>query len=134
MLKVGLASQAEVDRVWPLISQGLGRACKRCNDIHCAGDLWQMCRSGNAFLILVHDKDKIWSASIWRFEKVRGKHCFRCVMMYGESMREWVGQAREFITNLAKDNGAVALVSEGRAGWARVFGAEKNGSDYEVRI
>lgn len=134
MLRVGLASLQEVDNVWPLISQGLEKACKRCNEVHCAGDLWQMCRSGHAFLILVYDDDKIWSAGVWRFQKARPGHSFRCVMMYGENMRGWVDMARDFITKIAKDNGAVALVAEGRAGWSRVFGAEKHGLDYEVKI
>lgn len=134
MLKVGLASVGDVDRLWPGLSAGMGHACKRCESTWTAGDLWQLCRSGNAFLILVYDEDRVWSAGVWRFEPARPGASFRCIMMYGENMRGWLDIARGYITKLAKDNGAVALVAEGRSGWARIFGAEKIGRDYEVKI
>lgn len=134
MLRLGLASVSEIDRLWPLLSDGLGKACKRCDSQWTAGELWQLCRSGNAFLILVYDDDKIWSAGVWRFETARPGPVFRCIMMYGENMRAWLNMAREFIEKLAKENGAKALVAEGRQGWGRVFGAQKIGRDYEVEI
>lgn len=73
-------------------------------------------------------------ASIWRFEQARPGLSFRCVMMYGHDMPQWLEMAREYITNLAISQGAKALVAEGRHGWARVFGAIKIGRDYEVML
>jgi hypothetical protein len=134
MLRVGLASVADADKLWPRLSAGFGNACKRCESAWTAGELWQLCRSGNAFLILVYDDDKIWSAGVWRFETARPGVCFRCVMMYGHNMHAWLGMAREFIEKLAKENGAKALVAEGRTGWGRIFNATKTGRDYEVTI
>ena len=134
MLRVGLASVGEVDRLWPLLSDGMGKACRRCDSAWTAGELWQLCRGGGAFLVLVYDDDKIWSAGVWRFEQARPGPSLRCVMMFGTNMRDWLNLARDFINKMAKDNGAKALVAEGRPGWARVFGMKKTGLDYEVII
>ncbi|WP_162651554.1 hypothetical protein [Lentilitoribacter sp. Alg239-R112] len=50
-------------------------------------------------------------------------------------MKLWLGPMQEFITKIAKENGATQLVTTGRAGWLRLFpNAEKIGTDYEVDI
>ena len=133
-LRVGLASISEVDALWPSITDGMARACKRCNSAWTPGELWQMCRSGNGFLCIVHDGQTIKMASIWRFETARPGISFRCIMMYGHGMDDWLEMAREYIVNLATGQGAKALVAEGRPGWARIFGAVKIGKDYEVSL
>jgi hypothetical protein len=129
-MQIGLASVHEIDRLWPQLVAGVTKAIKRADSRYTAGDLWQMCRSGNGYLVLVYDQERIWSAGIWRFENDR----FRCVMMHGDNMSAWLNLVREYITRIAKENGAVALTCSGRRGWARMFGAEQNGQDYEVMI
>lgn len=125
-----IVKPADVDALWPQMAAPMQRACERCNSTLVAGELWQMCRSGHAFLMIIHDGEGIYSGQIWRFDAAR----FRCIMMYGHHMRLWIGLAQEVITRIAKENGAVALVAEGRDGWARVLKTKKNGRDYEVTI
>ena len=133
-MRVGLASVAEVDKVWPLISEGIQKSCDRGTGELCAGQLWQMCRSGNAFLCLVYDDDKIHMASVWRFEEhIRG-HAFHCLTLYGSSLRTWFEQSRDFIIKIAKDNGANRVTACGRKGWVRMFNMSVNGDTYEVEI
>ena len=99
-----------------------------------AGQLWQLCRSGAAFLILVYDDDKIHMASAWQFRSEECRHSFHCLSLYGKGLRQWVGMAREFIEKIAKDNGATRLTACGRSGWIRVFDASTRGDYYEVDI
>jgi hypothetical protein len=134
MLRMGLASTEEIDRLWPLIQAGIQKSCERGTGEYCAGDFWQMCRSGNAFLILGYTDNDILMASVWRFESHEHRHSFHCLTLYGAGMRHWLNQARHYIEKLAKDNGATRLTACGRSGWVRVFGAAKRGDLYEVEI
>lgn len=133
-MKIAIAGLHEVDNVWPMVAEGLQKACKRCGDMT-SGELWTMCRSGHAFLILIYEKQEILMAGVWRFETKGGRPVFRCEMMYGKHMREWLEFAYAWFANLAKENGAGWLVAEGRRGWLRIIdGAVKDGPDYEVKI
>lgn len=133
-MRFGIANVVEVDALWPRLASRFQHACKRCGDLS-AGDLWTMARSGHAFLILGFEKQDIRFASIWRFHDKDGKPVFRCEMMFGDGMRDWLPDAYAWIANLAKENGAGRLVAEGRRGWLRLFdGVVKNGPDYEVEI
>ena len=134
MLRMGLASVAEIDRIWPLVQSGIQESCDRGTGQYCAGDFWQMCRSGNAFLILAYTDNEIFMASVWRFERVENRHNFHCLTLYGRQMREWLPMAREYITKLARDNGAARLTACGRHGWIRMFNAATRGDLYEVDL
>lgn len=135
-MKVGFAATWEVDGIWPKIVAGMQRACERGVDNWSAGELWQLCRSGRAFLCVVFDDAtlEIHQASVWQFMEKDGRTIFRCLALWGVGMRGWVDGVRSFITKTAKDNGAKALVTKGRPGWLRFFHAEKVGDDYEVNI
>ena len=137
MLKIGITGLHEVDEVWPSIRDGMAKACKRSatDSGFTPGELWQMCRSGRAFLILVFDENKIFMSSIWEFQSMNGTPVFRCLMMTGKDMKSWIDDARRWVSGLAAENGAKALVSRGRRGWLRVFGAEETSTgDYVLEI
>ena len=126
----------QIDGYWPLIGKDLEAACRRC-DAHelNAGVLWQMCRSGQAYLILWVVDGEILVKSVWRFDAPKQPHSFRCVMLSGKNMRHWLRDYYENIKQLAKTNGATQLVTTGRVGWLKLFpNAEKIGKDYEVDI
>ena len=133
-MRLGIANVGEVDQIWPLIQAGIQKSCDRGTGEFCAGDFWQMCRSGNAFLILAYDDNEIFMASVWRFEREEHRHSFHCLTLYGRDMRQWLTPARDFITKLARDNGAARLTACGRSGWLRVFNAATRGDLYEVDI
>lgn len=101
-----------------------------------SGDLWQMCRSGNAFLVaILDDENKPIATIVLQFQKWSEKSVLRCLSIAGESMSEWLPAAMEFISNMARENGASCLVADGRDGWARVFpGAKRLRVTYEIEV
>lgn len=135
-MKIGFASLWEIDGLWPRLSSGFQRSCERGTDGYTAGELWQMCRSGNAFLMLVFDpdQDRVEMASVWQFQEKNGRPVLRCLALFGSGMVTWLQGARVFIETIARDNGAQWLVTKGRRGWLRLFGAIQCGDDYEVQL
>lgn len=134
-MNIGIASNQEVDAVWPLISGKIQKACDLNGGDMSSGDLWQLCRSGNAFLVLVTDEGQPIAALIMQFQNWSGKQVMRCLVIAGERMAEWLPSAKGFIERMAKDGGAKSFVSDGRDGWSRIFTeARKLRVTYEVRI
>ncbi len=130
-MHIGFASVAEVDKLWPLIVADIQKACRQAPELLTAGELWQMCRSGNGFLCIAHNGDEVFASSVWRFED----DAFRCWSLAGKNMRVWLGPMREFIEKVARENGSTRLLTKGRCGWLRVFKeARKTGDDYEVTL
>lgn len=136
-VKVDIVPFEHVDAVWSCIAKQMQHACERSEQEESlkinAGDLWQMCRSGNGFLIIAHDNDPMQPlmASVWRFEDT--PTVFKCMMLYGPGMKRWFGPLTKFVSTIAKDNGAVALVSKGRRGWQRYFEPSAN-YDIELKL
>jgi hypothetical protein len=98
-------------------------------------ELWQMCRSGQAFLVLVFHGETINGALIMQFQKWSGKSVMRCLGIVGVDMKSWLPAAREYIEKMARDGGATSFVAGGRVGWERVFPeAKKLRVIYEVDI
>jgi hypothetical protein len=133
-MQIGIANVGEVDLVWPQIADGMQKACDRGSGEFCAGDFWTMCRSGQAFLIIAFDGPVVHMASVWRFERFGDIRTFHCLNLWGQNLREWLGPAREFVTNIARQNGASRLTACGRHGWLRAYQMRKNGDLYEVDI
>lgn len=134
-MNIGIATSSEVDGIWPLIAGRIQDACERNGGDLSSGSLWQMCRSGNAFLVVVVDNGAVIAALIMQFQNWSGKPVMRCLGIAGERMPEWLPEATKFITKMAKDGGAKSFVSEGREGWARIFPtARKLRVTYEVEI
>lgn len=120
-MRIGIANAAEVDALWPSISAEMQRGCDKTGGATSAGDLWQMCRSGNAFLFIGEADGSVLFAAVWRFETWPTGLVFRCVAVCGRSMRSWIGGHYAFAMEQAKFGGATRLVAEGRHGWSRVL-------------
>ncbi len=134
-MRIGIATSQEVDAIWPVFAERLQEACIRTGGDISSGDLWQMCRSGNAFLVVVFDGSQFVASLIMQFQNWSGKQVMRCLGIVGERMDEWLPMAREFIEAMAKNGGATSFVAEGREGWARIFPtARKLRVTYEVQI
>lgn len=134
-MRIGIASNQEVDAVWPVIAARIQTACDRNGGDLSSGALWQMCRSGNAFLVLVMDDNEPIAALIMQFQNWSGKQVMRCLGIAGERMAEWLPLAKGCIEQMARDGGAVSFVSEGRDGWSRIFPtARKLRVTYEVDL
>lgn len=140
-MKLTLLPTSAVDAFWPLLSSGFQHACIRSGTCNLnAGILWQLVRSGQAFLIISHKGEEIYQASIWQFDPVdesdqRSGAALRCLMLYGKNIKLWYGPMLELITKLGLENGASRLVTTGRHGWLRqCSGAVKFNNDYEVEL
>jgi len=129
-MHIGFASVAEVDKLWPLIVADLSKACRRSPTPLTAGELWQLCRSGNGFLCIVHDGNKVMASSVLRFED----DALRVWALAGNDMRQWIGPFYEFCRKIGTENGATRLLCKGRRGWLRMFNGHLNGDDYEVKL
>ena len=118
---ITLVPAGEVDRFWTSLSDGFARATlKTGGDISCA-DLWQGSRNGTSFLVVAHDETSIWGASIWRPEIWQTGTKLRCLALYGNDMGRWIEAMHDMVKSIARNCGATSIVSEGRAGWVKVF-------------
>jgi hypothetical protein len=134
-MRIAIANAAEVDQVWPEFAQRLQTACDETGGDISSGDLWQMCRSGNAFLVLVLDDSGFKAALIMQFQKWTAKQVMRCLAIVGDDMAAWLPMARDFIAEMAKNGGATSFIADGREGWTRIFpGARRLRVTYEVEI
>lgn len=120
-MKIGIANAAEIDALWPSIAGEMQRGCDKTGGATSSGDLWQMCRSGNAFLVVGVKENTLKFAAVWRFETWPTGSVFRCVAVCGRSMGEWIAPHYEFAREKASLGGATRIVAEGRIGWSRVL-------------
>lgn len=121
-MEIYIVPTSDIDLIWGDHASGFQKACDAANDPgYAAGDLWQMCRSGFAFLVVCEDYGQTICASIWRFERPEKPTQFRCKAIYGQDMKQWLGPLREFVSKIAIENGAVELAASGRQKWARLF-------------
>lgn len=134
-MRIAIANSAEVDHFWPAFAQRLQTACDETGGDISSGDLWQMCRSGNAFLVLVLDESGFKAALIMQFQKWTAKQVMRCLAIVGDDMAAWLPMARDFIAQMARDGGATSFIAEGREGWTRIFPAARRlRTTYEVEL
>lgn len=134
-MKIGIANAAEVDQIWPRFSARMQAACERTGGDISSGELWQMCRSGQAFCVVVFNDEGPKAVLIMQFQKWVSKTVMRCLGIVGDGVDEWLPAARDFIANMAREGGATSFVAEGRDGWAKLFpDAKKLRTTYEVQI
>jgi len=120
-MKIGIANAVEVDAVWGVFSSRLQEMLDDAGGDLSSGDLWQMCRSGNAFLVLVENDGKLVAASIYQFQRWTQRTVFRCLGLVGEDLKAWAQPLVQFAEEMAKQGGATALVTSGREGLHRIY-------------
>lgn len=134
MPSVDIVAPSLVDQVWPKIAMQIQEACERTGGDLSSAILWQMCRSGDAFLIVAADREIIMS-SVWRFEFWPSGTVFKCLCLSGKRMSDWLSQAQEFAISKAKEGGAKRIIAEGREGWGGMFSEARTlRKVYEVTI
>lgn len=133
-MKIAIANLFEIDPIWPLISERLQQAFAKTGGDLTSGELWQMCRSGQAFLIVAFEKTELKAAMIVQFQKW-DKPVLRCLALVGFGMEQWLEAGKDFIWGMAKDNGAQSFVFEGREGWkATLPEARRLRSTWEISL
>ena len=109
---IEIVAPNDVDKVWPLISEQIVACTVKTPTDMSAGEFWQLCRSGGAYLIIAHDGGTIYSATIWRFQA----GLFTALMMVGHDAGLWFKQLVDFASELSRTNGSTGLAFTGRKG------------------
>lgn len=118
---IGLASPAEVDALWPALSGKFQQAIDDHGDDLPASALWQMCRSGNAFLMVAMDGTRPVMGAVLQFQNWEKGSVLRCLSLGGEDMGRWIADFEMAVMKMMKEGGARRFVFDGRDGWARML-------------
>ncbi len=109
---------ADIDNAWPHVAERFVKCIEKVPTYLTAGDLWQMCRSGSAFLIVALDEaGTIKGATVWQFEP----HTFACRIMAGRGMADWLIPLLDVARQMARMNGIPTICADARVGFARFF-------------
>ncbi|MBX5143211.1 hypothetical protein HJB79_31375 [Rhizobium lentis] len=119
-MRIAIANSAEVDAIWPSISEKMQTGCDKTGGGTSSAEMWQMCRRGDAFLI-VGFAESIEFASVWRFETWPSGQVFRCVGLCGAKPERWMRSLYDFALSQAKIGGTDRLIAQGRKGWRRLI-------------
>lgn len=134
-MNIEIVNIVYVDAIWETVGPKFQRAIDKCGDDLATGELWQMCRSGNAFLVIARDEETILMGAVVRFDRWTDGVVLRVTGLAGERINEWAHQVKDFLAVMAKENGADRIVAEGRDGWAAIFDEpRKLRSTYEMRV
>lgn len=117
-MNITLVPVANVDEIWPLISERVDACLEKAPGAISAGQYWTMCRSGEAFLIIAVDETGIHGVTIWKFA---GEY-LECLLLFGmpgSNADDWYGKTLEFGLKLAKQNGCNGIGGNGRVGHIR---------------
>lgn len=110
-----------VDQVWPLILPWVAKAHKRCEAEITPGELWQGCRSGNLFLVVGYEDGKILVSAVVRFETGHKGVVLNIMYLGGKGFKQWGGEIVAHLKEMAKENGAVGLTTQGSPAWGRLL-------------
>lgn len=115
-MNITLVPVGNVDAVWPMVSALVVECLKKAPSYLTAGEIWQQCRSGDAFLFAIHDGEKVVGVAIWEFASAFGQPAFVCLVLAGENLSGWVVNMVEVASKIARDGGAEILSATGRVG------------------
>lgn len=133
-IRVELANCQQVDQLWPIISEGLEKACRRTGGDLTSDYLWSECRAGRAFLLIACDDDRIIAAGVFRFEAWTSGRKLRVLSLYGTRMSEWLQHGLSVVRQMMRVGNADGLVFEGRPGWSRKLRARELRRLFEVTL
>lgn len=78
-MNVGWLLPYQVDAVFERLGAGFQKASDKCGGEESIAALWQMCRNGDAMMLVAMDGTEIVMASIWRFQQWDKGTVFRCI-------------------------------------------------------
>ncbi|GEM_PF-3971110 len=136
-MMIGLANTAEVDALWPRLAPRFQEAIDRFGDDLSVADLWQMCRSGQAFLMCAMDGQEPVMGAILQFQKWSNGTVLRCLILGGNDMDGWLKDFPGAVVKVMREGGAKRFVYDGREGWSEVikhWKPRKLRATYEVQI
>lgn len=117
---IRLCPVTDIDRVWPLLLDGMVEACRRFGDDISAWHLLQWCRRSDALLFCWFADEDIKAGIVVRPEQWGKEQVLRVLALTGHDMDEWaphLGTCKEW----QKFVGDMPIIFEGRPGWQRVL-------------
>jgi hypothetical protein len=108
----------EVDRVWPLLSEGLVEACRRGGDDLTAFDMLAQCRTGKAMLFVALADEEVKAGMVVRPELWGDRQVLRILALTGWGMDVWLPWLLGW--DWPKQVGIKTVIFEGREGWKRM--------------
>lgn len=118
---IEIVNTVYIDAVWPKVSGYFAAAIDGHGDDFSTGELWQMVRSGHAFLLIVREGERIDAGVVVRFDKWAKGSILRILALGGVDMKAWKPLFLDFMQTLAKDNGASRILAEARPGMGKAF-------------
>ena len=109
----------DVSRVWDQVGPMLQMALDKGNGIYILDDVKNVLESGSDILITVVKDEKIQAAFTLTILKYPQKKVLSIFLVGGEGMKEWEDEIMESIYQIAKEQGADSIYSNGRDGWTR---------------
>ena len=130
-MQVSLVPITDVDQIWSQLVPFIKRGLEATDDETCTlGEAWVKCRGGYAFILIAHEDNEIYMASIW---ETLGDD-FHCLTLSGKNMKLWYRMTQKKVFEMSRMCGAKKLTAMGRDGWARRFGPKTNTGQYEVLL
>lgn len=124
-MNIEIVNLVYIDSIWEHVGPMLQRAQDKCGDDISVGQLWQMCRSGNAFLVIVKDDSAILMSCVVQFQPWSRGTVLRVLTLAGSRLEKWQDKVKTFLNDMGRSNGAIGVVAEGRDGWAAIFDEPK---------
>jgi hypothetical protein len=122
----------QVDAVWPHLQKGMGIACKKGGGQYTAGWLHQICRNGEAYLVVDIEENAIRAGAVVQEQNWSGRVVLRVQAACGHSMKLWLTEMLKFGPEVL---GVKNIVFDGRPGWGcRIPGVRVVRHVYEVAI
>lgn len=118
-MNVSLVPVVNVDAIWQHVGGMVVGCLEKAPSYFTAGDVWQWCRSGQAFLFVIHDGEKPSGVAVWQFGSSDGRPAFICLVMAGEEMDAWAHTLFKEAAMIAKNGGVTLLSATGRVGLAK---------------
>lgn len=132
---VHIAPNHMIDGLWHKAGALLQKACDKVPSDVTVADLWQMCRSGNAYLMVAVNEEDMEMAAVFQFQRYENEMVLKCLCLGGSKREEWAEMAQEKAFEMAKDGGAKRVVYQGRKGWEKVFpGLKVVSYIYEIEV
>lgn len=129
-MNLDIVPLSDVDLIWPRVGPDLVKCLAQTPSYLSAGELWQMCRSGQAFLFVGHEDGDIYVSAVWRFERGFGTDVLNCLVLAGSQSDKWASSIIEKAADLAREGGATAITATGRLGLIQML--KKNIPDLKI--
>lgn len=118
-MTIHLVPTHEIDRVWPLLAEGMTEACRRGGDDLTPWHMFSQCRRSEALLFIAIADEEVKAGLVVRPEQWGNRQVLRILALCGWGIDVWLPWVTEY-RDWPKHLDIKSVVFEGREGWKRV--------------